>query len=107
MTGLADDDGFKIYIQDCFSSGSGVRGAQGTIALPVKISHKKDGCRRLTYRFHVSRPLPFRTRPLDPVLHAVLPGFRPLIPGCLKLKRKMYSSIKLLPVGFELTIHGM
>ena len=33
---------------------------------PVKIGHKKDGCRRRAHRFHVSRP-PL-TRPLDPLL---------------------------------------
>ena len=26
---------------------------------PVKISHKKDGCRRQPHRFHVSRPPPY------------------------------------------------
>ena len=36
---------------------------------PVKIGHKKDGCRRRLHRFHVSRP-PL-TRPLDPLLNSV------------------------------------
>ena len=37
---------------------SGSRGAEGGHAPPgpVKISHKKDGCRRRPHRFHVSLP---------------------------------------------------
>ena len=35
---------------------------------PVKIGHKKDGCRRRPHRFHVSRP-PL-TQSLDPLLRS-------------------------------------
>ena len=43
-------------------------GAEGAMAPPgpVKIGHKKDGCRRRPHRFHVSRPPP--TQSLDPLL---------------------------------------
>ena len=38
-------------------SGGGGRGGHGPPG-PVKISHKKDGCRRRLLKFHVSRPPP-------------------------------------------------
>ena len=53
-----------------YSSGSrGGRGGHGPPG-PVKIGHKKDGCRRQPHRFHVSWP-PL-TQLLDPLLEYTL-----------------------------------
>ena len=49
--------------------GGGGEGAMAPPPGPVKISHKKDGCRIRPHKFHVSRPP--STRLLDPLL-----GFR-------------------------------
>ena len=48
----------------------GGRGGHGPPPGPVKIGHKKYGCRRRPHRFHVSRP-PRLTQPLDPLLWGV------------------------------------
>ena len=46
---------------ECDEGSSGSRGRGGHAPPPglVKISHKKDGCRRWPHRFHVSRPPPY------------------------------------------------
>ena len=50
---------FMRKCKNISSRGSRGRGAMLPPPSPVKISHKKDGCRRQPHGFHVSRPLPY------------------------------------------------
>ena len=74
-TYLSTSAPLEIYVSRVFHQNSSVAdpgGAEGAMPPPLgplKISHKKDGHQRWSYRFHVSRP-PLTQR-LDPLLELV------------------------------------